>query len=286
VRALVLEGGGMRASYSNGVLAAFEDAGLRRFDAVYGTSAGGALAAWFAAGQARYALGTWAYAHDPRVWSYARWWTLRGPLLDHDLLFRAVYAKEHPLDVHAVRHAPFAVYVTVTDVESGRARYVDLRRGRVLDWLRATGRLPVGAGSPVEIEGRRWLDGGLADPIPIRRAIDDGAKNIVCVLDEAPGRRSPEPRLASYLIGRRYPSLRHLVEQHHELHDDAVRVAEHPPRGVEVHLIRPAVPTRVGRLTRDRRRLDLAILQGETDGRAFAKGEGTAFVVGHKSRRT
>ena len=39
----------------------------------------------------------------------------------------------------------------------------------------------------MEIDGRPWLDGGLADPIPIRKAISDGAKEIVCVLNEPAG---------------------------------------------------------------------------------------------------
>lgn len=276
----------MRVAYTNGVLGAFEEAGLRRFDAIYGTSAGGAMAAWFAAGQARFALETWAYAYDPRVWSYTRWFTRRGPLLDHDLLFNTVYAKEHHLDLHAVRHAPFSVVVVATDADTGRPRYVDLRRVPVLDWLRATGRLPLGAGPAVEIDGRRWLDGGLADPIPIRKAVEDGAKEIVCVLNEAAGVRDAESRLATYLISRAYPKLRPLVDRHHVLHDAAVRLAEHPPKGVRVHVVRPAVPTGVGRLSRSRGRLALAMHQGEVDGRAFAKGEGRAFIVAPRERRT
>jgi len=269
----------MRAAYTNGVLAAFEDAGLRKFDAVYGTSAGGALAAWFAAGQARYALGTWRYAYDPRVWSLWRWATFQGPLLDQETLFNSIYAQEHPLRVLNLRSAPFAVFVTVTDAETGRARYVDLRRGNVLEWLKATGRLPMGAGPPVEVEGRPWLDGGLADPIPIRKAIDDGATELICILNEPAGKRKPETGFGAYLLKRRHPRLRSLIERHHLLHDDAVRVAEQPPRGVTVHLVRPQKPTGVSRLTRNRRKLQLAIYQGETDGEAFARGPGRSFLA-------
>ena len=71
-RALVVEGGGMKAAYANGVLSAFEELGHTAWDAIYGTSAGGALAAWFAAGQARHAEKTWEYAADRRILSYRR----------------------------------------------------------------------------------------------------------------------------------------------------------------------------------------------------------------------
>jgi len=260
----------MRAAYTNGVVAAFEDAGLGPIDAVYGTSAGGALAAWFSAGQARFALGTWRYASDARVMSWRRWLTGRGPLLDHDALFQIVYRTERPLDVDAVARAPHRVIVAVTDLETGRPEYVDIRRGPVLDWLRATGRLPIGAGPAVDVDGRRWLDGGLADPIPLAQAIRDGARDIVCVLNEPRGERDPESFVAAWVIGRRYPAVRELVERHHVMHDDAVRLAERPPPGVTVHVIQPRRHLRVGRLTRDPDRIAQAILEGERDGRAFA----------------
>lgn len=272
VRVLVLEGGGMRAAYTNGVMATFEDAGLGPLDAVYGTSAGGALAAWFSAGQARYALGTWRYAEDARVLSWRRWLTMRGPLLDHDALFRIVYQDERPLDVDAVQRAPHKVIVSVTDLETGRAEYVDIRQGPVIDWLRATGRLPVGAGPPVEVGGRKWLDGGLADPIPIAQAIRDGGRDIVCVLNEPRGERDPESGIAAWVIGRRYPAVRELVIRHHTMHDDSIRLAERPPPGVTVHVVQPQRHLRVGRLTRDPDLIGEAILEGERDGRAFIDG--------------
>ncbi|MGQ0536336.1 MAG: patatin-like phospholipase family protein [Methanobacteriota archaeon] len=272
MRALVMEGGGMRAAYTNGVLAAFEDRGVG-FDAVYGTSAGGALAAWFSAGQARFALETWPFASDRRILSYRRW--LRGgPLLDHDALYRIVYEKERPLDVRAVRRARHPVVVTATDADTGEARYQDLRHGPVLDWLRATGRLPMATNPPVLIDGRRWLDGGIIDPVPIGRAIDDGFRDIVLVLTRAWIARKPESWWLCELIARRYPALRDAVFAHHALHNDAIRLADDPPSGVRIRILRPSTDTRVGRLTRDMRRITAAIEQGRLDGAAFADGIG------------
>jgi predicted patatin/cPLA2 family phospholipase len=277
----------MRAAYTNGVLAALEDARVTPFDAVYGTSAGGALAAWWSAGQARYALDTWAYARDPRILSYRRWFLGRGPLLDHDALFRIVYAKEHPLDVAALERASHPVVVTVTVARTGEARYVDVRRGRILDWLRATGRLPFSAGDPVEIAGERYLDGGMADPVPVARALDDGADDVLLVLNSPPGRRKPEPERLARLVERRYPGLGRLVRAHHALHNAAVELAEQPPRGVRVSIIRPQTATGLRRLTRSEKRLWAAIAQGESDARAFlsARPEPSAGAAGEGAGR-
>lgn len=258
----------MRAAYANGVLAAFEDAGLRDWDAVYGTSAGGALAAWFTAGQARYALGTWKYAADRRILSYRRWIRGRGPLLDHDGLFDIVYSKEMPLDVATIERAPFPVFVTVVDADTGLALYPDIRRGEALAWLRATGRLPFATGPPVQIGGRRYLDGGIVDPIPIARAIADGATDITLVLNRPEGDRKAEPKIVTRAASRRWPVFRQAFADHHGLHNRAVALATSPPKGVTVRIVRPARDPGLSRLSRNLARIEAAIAQGEADGKA------------------
>lgn len=267
----------MRAAYSSGVLASFHDAGLR-FDAVYGTSVGGALGAWWTAGQVREGLRTWDYVRDARIMSYGRWLTFRGPLLDHDALFKIVYERDIPLDVKAVQASPWPVVVTVTEVDSAKVRYVDLRKGRVIDWLRATGRLPLAAGKAVDIDGVTYIDGGFADPIPLQKAIDDGHKEIVALLNNPVGPRRPESRIATWLVSRRFPALADLARRHHAIHDDAVELAERPPKGVAVHIIRPLRSTGLHRLSRNAAKLSAGIEQG--------RAEGAAFVREHPELRT
>jgi predicted patatin/cPLA2 family phospholipase len=259
----------MRAAYASGVLAAFEETHVR-FDALYGTSAGGALVAWFAAGQARYATETWKYAADRRFFSYRR--LLRGgPILDHDRLFRDVYEREHPLNVEAVMRSPAPVIVPVTDADSGAVRYVDVRAGPVLGWLRATGLMPLGLGPAVQLDGRRYVDGGVADPVPVRKAIEDGHRHIVVVANRALGeRRHAENSFVVRLIGREYPMLQDLVARHHLLADDVDRLVKGGAEGVRIEVVRPGTPTGVGRFTRDVPRLLRAVEQGRLDGRAFA----------------
>src|SRR5687768_7933285 len=120
----------MRGAYSNGVLSAFEEAAYNHWDAIYGTSAGGALAAWYAAGQARYAEETWKYVVDRRILSYRRF--LRGgPLLDHEAMLDIIYEKEHPIDQAAIGRATAPIVVTASDVDAGEPHYQDIRTGQV-----------------------------------------------------------------------------------------------------------------------------------------------------------
>lgn len=270
MKALVVEGGSMRATYAHGVLAAFEEQGFRDFDAVYGTSAGGALAAWWSARQAVYAVDTWKYVQDRRVLSWRRW--LRGGLLlDHDAMFRIIYEAEMPIDVKAIHAAPHPVVVTATDVEDGRTVYADVRKGATLPWLRATGRLPAGTGPPVEIDGRRYVDGGVTDPVPLVRAIADGATDVVVLFNRPLGDRAPESRAATVLVTRRFPALKGALLSRHERYNATQRLAASPPSGVRVRVVRPSRDLGVRRWTRDLGLIDGAIKEGRKDGAAFLR---------------
>jgi predicted patatin/cPLA2 family phospholipase len=262
----------MKAAYANGVLSAFEEAGLTKWDAIYGTSAGGALAAWFAAGQARFAEKTWDYAADPRILSFRRWARLKGPLLDHEALLDIVYVREHPLDVEALRRCPAPVVVTATDVHSGEVVYHDLRQGDAIAWLKATGRLPMGSGPPVAIDGRELLDGGILDPIPVRRAVADGFTDVTVVLNKPKGHRQKDNAVLAGIAARRYPKLRQGILHHYQIKSEAFDYCESPPDGVTVRTVRPREPLGLGRLTRDPRLIRRAIEAGRSDGKAFAEG--------------
>lgn len=257
----------MKAAYANGVLSAFEEAGQTGWDAVYGTSAGGALAAWFSAGQARYAEKTWDYAADPRILSYKRWARLGGPLLDHEALLEIVYLKEHPIDQEAIHRCKHPVVVTAADVHSGEAVYHDLRRGDVIPWLKATGRLPFASGPPVAIGGHFYLDGGIVDPIPVRHVVESGYDDITLVLNTPKGKRRKDNAVIAGMAARRYPKLREGIVRHHAIKAEAIAFAESPPEGVRVHVIRPDGPTGVGRLSRDLGLIRAAIDRGRADGK-------------------
>lgn len=263
----------MKAAYANGVLTAFERAGFHDWAAVVGTSAGGALAAWYAAGQAEYAEGTWKYAADPRIMNYQRALTLQGPLLDHDRLWYDVYENEHPLDIDALRKAPWPVIVTVADVERAEVLYPDVRKQDDPGaWIRATGRLPFASGPSVEIHGRQYVDGGVLDPIPLRYAIDElNADHITLITNKQPGPQRKDPRLLVELAARRYPALRQGLIDHNALKQAAYKLAQDPPEGVTIDHIHPSRPTRLTRLSRDQAKVKDGLELGHRDGARYVE---------------
>lgn len=266
----------MRAAYASGVLESFERMGFVP-DAIYGTSAGAVLGAWYGARLAANGVRTWEHVGDRRIMSYRRALLGGGPVIDFRFLYGTLYPEDFGMDVEAMRRAPFPIHATVADADSGEPLYPDLRKVEApLEYLHATSAIPLVAEAPVVCDGRRLVDGGLLDPIPLRRAIDDGARDVVLVLNRAPGERRPEPRFLAGLVGRRFPALAEAALRHHELHNDAVRLAHAPPAGVRVRIVRPAVETGVSRLSRDVGKIRACIEQGRREGAAAASAWGIA----------
>lgn len=281
VATLIIEGGANRATYATGAAAALQASGFEP-DAIYGTSAGGALAAWYAAGQMESAVGTWVAVQDPCLLSYRRG-LVGGPVFDLRLLYRDYYPRVFGIDVEAIRRAPFPVHVTITDADTGETLYPDIRLAEhPLHAVHAGAAIPILSEAPVEWNGRRCLDGGTTDPIPIAKAIVDGHRDIVAILNRAPGERRPEPELAVRLVARKFPKLAQHARLHHEYHNRAVRLALAPPPGVRVRVIRPARDTGVGRATRDLRRLRAAIETGRRDGMLAAAKMGLTAVLSRR----
>ncbi|HEU5474448.1 MAG TPA: patatin-like phospholipase family protein [Actinophytocola sp.] len=188
--ALVVEGGGMRGIVSAAMTAAIEDLGLLdAFDLAVGTSAGALNAAALLAGVA-------GGCTD----EYAEGFTTRGFINPaRVLLGRPVVNVEYVIDFNshrldAGRHArtaasPIPLHCIATDVDTcaaadltGLTELADLRAA-----LLATSRLPWIGGDPVRYRGRRWLDGGLSEPVPVRTALAAGATHLLVLMTRSHG---------------------------------------------------------------------------------------------------
>ncbi|PWR19726.1 patatin-like phospholipase family protein [Zavarzinia compransoris] len=183
--ALAIEGGGMRGVVAGGMVSALEQLGLADvFDAVYGTSAGACAGAYLLAGQAR--EGTRIFYRDinnPRFIRIGRA-LIRRPVMNVDLLIDHVMTRVRPLDTARVIGHPVPLVMMATDVATGGA--VMLRdfadHGQVMRGLRATTRLPLVAGRPVDwTDGRRLVDGALSAPLPVEQAAVDGATHVLAL---------------------------------------------------------------------------------------------------------
>jgi predicted patatin/cPLA2 family phospholipase len=204
--ALVVEGGGMRGVVSAAMNAALERMGLAScFDLVVGASAGAINGAAFIAGVAREGAATYHGPLASRTFvNPAR--ALRGrPVIDVNFVLE--YASE---GLDAGRHerviaSPVGLLCVAVNVRTAEpVVFSGMRDKRELwDALLASSRMPWAGGAPVEIAGERYLDGGLASPIPVDEAVAAGATHVLALQTRPYGEpRKGAGRLADRLIER------------------------------------------------------------------------------------
>lgn len=270
--ALVLEGGGMRAQYASGAMDFFLKEGLR-FPHVIGVSAGISNAASYVAGQFERNRQIFTrFAGDPRYFSWRNWPTQGNPF-GMDFIYREL-PNHLPFDFAAFKAAPGRFRIGVTDCETGQARFFDKNDAALTEALLASSSLPL-VGRMARVNGRLYLDGGIADPIPFRRAAADGFARRVVLLTRNAGFRKPAPgaaiRAAVRLKYRRFPALAAAVARQHETYNRAMDELEAEEAAGRLLVIRPSQPLKVERYSQDRAQLERLYQNGLADATARAE---------------
>jgi predicted patatin/cPLA2 family phospholipase len=191
--ALSIEGGGMRGTVSAGMaLALYERGLLPAFDAVYGSSAGAISGAWLLSSNPE-GLRGWAdpdYARSLIRWrAPLRRRPNRRPVVDVETLVEVLYQTEFPMDFASILVSPVEYHPLATDAATGES--TDLRplitdEAELRLALRASASLPFLAGPPIELHERRFYDAGVAESIPFRTPLAQGATHILVLRSRRP----------------------------------------------------------------------------------------------------
>jgi predicted patatin/cPLA2 family phospholipase len=202
---LVLEGGGMKGIFTAGVLDFLIDKKIL-FSSVYGVSAGACHMTSYIAGQRGRAFDISIDYLDTRWYCGIPSLVTTGNLFNTDVAYSLIPNDLNPFDNDAYEKYEGNAYAVVTDVETGKADYLRVKscRGKKMDRIRASASLPLVA-RMVEIDGRKYLDGGLSDAIPLKRSIMSGnEKNLVVLTKEVGYVRTPIPAAELAMLKVRY----------------------------------------------------------------------------------
>lgn len=270
---LVLEGGGMRGLYTAGVLDVMMERGIE-VDHAVGVSAGAAFGVNIKSRQVGRAIRyNKRFCSDPRYASVGN--LLRtGDLYSVDFAYREVPLRLDPFDVAALRANPMRFTVVCTDVETGEAVYRDIERGddEDLDWIRASASVPMLA-RPVALDGRRLLDGGIADSIPVSWMMAHGYERNMAILTQPAGfRKEPNGLMPLLRVAlRRYPRLVELLANRHERYNAQLdEVARLEAEG-RLLVIRPSESVQAPISVKDPEVLERIYQVGRRDGEANAE---------------
>jgi len=274
--ALVVEGGGLRGAFSAGVMAELFASGQARFDDVVAVSSGAPTAAYLIAGQVRECVRIWEdHTHGSQLISPLNW--LRAaPLMNIERLV-GVFDRGVPLDLSRLGAATARCWVVVTNCHSGEAEYVRATPANVLGLLHATMAIPIAYGKVVPVDGVPYIDGGVADAIPIRHALSLKRDRTVVVLTRPRGYRRTRSRAGAYLMGRsyvRYPALAPVLAARWKTSNDSLALIERLEDRGDVSVIRPAAPLAASRLSTRRVDIVATIEAGRAAARAWLREHG------------
>ena len=271
---LVLQGGGMRGAYGIGALSALEDEGLTEaFDYIVGSSSGGINGAYFVARQCRDAIK--AYIDDLSCRKFVNL-SRFGKVMDIDFLIDNVVKDKKRLDLDKVKAAIANTGVILTDIESGKGFEITNRDDGVdyYEVLRGTSAIPVVYNRSVNVAGRRVIDGGVAENIPLLRATSHGCTDILVVLTSLVTRKRLGLRgplkwfVKMRMAGFPTPIISRILSEDKEFNHvmSMLRGMTAMPKGVRCAVVFPSDPSRlVSRLTTDKRRLDESVKLGRSD---------------------
>lgn len=263
---LALEGGAMRALYTHGVLDVWMDNDIR-VDGVVGVSAGACMAPnLFSKQRGRGLRYNSKYMSDPRNVGLRSLITT-GDIVNRDFGYYRITMELDPFDEAEFERYGVDFYAAATNVETGEAEYLRITNVVTqLEAIRASASMPF-VSRMVEYEGKKYLDGGIADSIPVRACLKLGHdKNVVILTQPASYRKGPmNPRLIR-AVYRKYPNLcKTLIERHERYNAQNAEVAQLEKEG-RIFVIRPAQSLNVKRLEKDPAELKRVYETGIADG--------------------
>ena len=255
---LVLEGGGMRGVFTSGVLDAFMKHELY-FNYVVAVSAGACNGLSYMSRQPRRArisnidmLAKYDYIGLRHLFT-------QGSIFDPELLYERFPNEIVPYDYDTYFSNPATFEMVTTNCLTGKAEYMDDRqdKSRLMKICRASCSMPL-LTPIVNVDETPYLDGGLADSVPVRRAQETGNDKIVVILTKNEGYRkkviSPAMQRVYKRAYKSYPNLiRTIFRRSFEYNKTMNHLDQLEKRG-EIFVLRPQVKP-VSRLERNKESL-------------------------------
>lgn len=265
--ALILEGGGMRCVYTAGLIDTFIENGFE-FDACCAVSAGAYHAPNLLSRQSGRAFRACTeYLSDKRYFSLRNKLTT-GDMFGEKFVYHDIPENLIPFDYEAFKKSPTELYAVVTSLETGRAEYIrvkDLKRDA--DVIRASSSLPF-VSKIVKINGKKYLDGGIADSIPVRHMLEESDRAVV-VLSQHKGfvKKQTTHLKQTKLLYARYPKFVEAMATRHIRYNEALKFIEEGAKCGRVFPIYPKKEVEVARLDKDMDKIYALYREGIADGK-------------------
>ena len=252
---LVLEGGAMRGMYTAGVLDTFLDNNIE-VDGIIGVSAGVLFGVNYLSKQrGRVIRYNKKYCRDKRYMGLYSLLTT-GNIINKDFSFYEIPYKLDIFDDDTFSKSNTDFYATISNIETGLPEYVKLDKIlEQMEVLRATSAMPF-VSKVVEIDGKKYLDGGVTDAIPVEKAKEMGFDKIIVVLTRVKDyRKKKSSSFLNKLFYKKYPNLIKALEEKYIKYNDTLEKIIDYENKKEIFVIRPSRFVKVGRIEKNPERL-------------------------------
>lgn len=267
--AMVLEGGSFRCQFTAGVLDVFMENGVE-VSACYGVSAGALSGLNYKSRQiGRANRVNLAFCNDSRYMG-AKSFATSGSVVGYDFLLNDIQDRLDPFDNDAFEKNPMSLYAVATDVVFGTPAYLPVENAVLdVDALRATTSLPLMT-QPVEMGDAIYLDGGVADSVPVEHALEDAGfdRAIVVLTQDRTYKKGPYEFLAAaHARYAAYPYLLEALENRHERYNEQREHIWEYERQGRALVIAPPQPVEVGHIEHDPAKLLALYIHGRQEGK-------------------
>ena len=250
---LVLEGGGMRGLYTAGVLDIFMEKGIH-IDGIMGVSAGALFGINYKSNQmGRIVRYNKKYAKNK---NYMGMYSLltTGNIMNEEFCFHKIVNELDPIDFETYKHSKVEFYAVVTNIETGEAEYIkidDLKDKDNLEYLRASGSMPF-VSKPVNIQNKKYLDGEIADSIPIDKMMRmDYDKVIVVLTRPKECRKKKSNQIFPKLYYKKYPKFAETINHRYQKYNEELDKVSNLEKEGKIFVIRPSKLIKIKRIEKN-----------------------------------
>ncbi|MEE3374542.1 MAG: patatin family protein [Acutalibacteraceae bacterium] len=234
---LVLEGGSMRGLFSAGVMDVLLENNVE-FDGAIGVSAGATFGCNYKSKQpGRVIRYNKRFAKDPRYCSFTSLLTT-GNLYNANFCYHVLPVKYDVFDFETYRKNPMEFWVVTTDYDTVEPVYHRLDTGddEDMEWLRASASLPIAA-QPVELDGHKYMDGGISDSLPLPFFESQGYDKNVVILTQPKGYIKPVQKalgITKVLLHDNPDMYARLENRHNEYNEQLAYITKREEEGAIV----------------------------------------------------
>ena len=250
---LVLEGGAMRGIYTAGVLDALMEKNIK-VDAIIGVSAGALFGANYVSNQKgraiRYNLENTNNKDYISISSLIR----TGNIVNKEFCFDKLINEIDPFDFKTFDKSNIKFYATITNLETGKPEYKLIKDSKKeMEYLRASGSMPL-LSRIVKINNKKYLDGGISDSIPVKKAQELGYDKIIVVETQPKDYIKKKYKMLPFkIVYRKYKKFLETVNNRHIKYNNTTKYIIDEEKEGKIIVIRPSKKIKIGKIEKDKK---------------------------------